>query len=188
MSLARIQASIVNHLKDLGKLSDEQATALINSHEDLSGENLGKLLQAEHKVSDFALLTARSRAFGLCPFNARGFQADELTFQKLDRDFCREHRVLPVGMAGSYVIVALANPFNLQVTHKIQEITHQKVALLLTLESDLNELLDRCRPRRRGIRPCHPARQPHYRGSLLLRGQRHPHRTFREKHPRPRPR
>jgi type IV pilus assembly protein PilB len=142
MSLARIQASIVNHLKDLGKLSDEQATALINSHEDLSGENLGKLLQAEHKVSDFALLTARSRAFGLCPFNARGFQADELTFQKLDRDFCREHRVLPVGMAGSYVIVALANPFNLQVTHKIQEITHQKVALLLTLESDLNELLE----------------------------------------------
>jgi type IV pilus assembly protein PilB len=142
MSLARIQASIVNHLKDLRKLSDEQAAALISSNEDLSGDNLGKLLQAEYKVSDFALLTARARAFGLSPFNARGFQADELTFQKLDRDFCREHRVIPVGTAGSYIIVALANPFNLQVTHKISELTRQKVALLLTLEADLNELLE----------------------------------------------
>ncbi len=142
MALARIQASIVNHLKDLRKLSGEQAAALINSHEDLSGENLGKLLQSEYKVSDFALLVARGRAFGLSPFNARGFQADELTFQKLDRDFCRENRVLPVGTAGSYLIVALANPFNLQVTHKIQEVTRQKVALLLALDSDLNDLLE----------------------------------------------
>jgi type IV pilus assembly protein PilB len=142
MALARIQAAIVNHLKDLRKLSDEQAAALINSHEDLSGENLGKLLQSEYKVSDFALLVARSRAFGLSPFNARSFQADDLTFQKLDRDFCRENRVLPVGTAGSYLIVALANPFNLQVTHKIQEITRQKVSLLLALDSDLNDLLE----------------------------------------------
>jgi type IV pilus assembly protein PilB len=142
MALARIQAAIVNHLKDLAKLSDEQAAALISSNEDLSGENLGKLLQAEYKVSDFALLAAQSRAFGLSPFNARGFQVDELTFQQLDRDFCRENRVLPIGTAGHYLIVAFANPFNLQVAQKIHARTRQKVSLLLTLEADLNELLE----------------------------------------------
>src|SRR5258708_4966841 len=161
MSLARIQASVVTHLKDLHKLSDEQASTLINSNEDLSGENLGKLLQSEYKVSDFALLTARARAFGLSPFNARGFQADDLSpplparprpfapppstprgfraddlpSQNPARAFSREPRALPIAPAGSYIIVALANPFNLQVNHKIAEITRQKVALLLTLES-----------------------------------------------------
>jgi type IV pilus assembly protein PilB len=142
MALARIQAAVVNGLRTLHKLTEEQAAVLLNSNEDMSGDGLGKLLLTEYKVSDFALLTARSRAFGLSPFHVRGFQVDELTFQKLDRDFCREHKVLPIGHAGPYVIVALANPFNLQVTQKIAEITKQKVSLLLAAESELMELLE----------------------------------------------
>jgi type IV pilus assembly protein PilB len=142
MALARIQAAVVNGLRTLNQLTEEQAMVLLNSNEDMSGDGLGKLLQAEYKVSDFALLAARGRAFGLSPFHARNFQVDELTFQKLDRDFCREHKVLPIGQAGPYVIVALANPFNLQVTQKIAEITKQKVSLLLAAESDLLELLE----------------------------------------------
>ncbi|HVU38218.1 MAG TPA: GspE/PulE family protein [Opitutales bacterium] len=142
MALARIQAAVVNGLKDLGKLTEEQAGALLNSSEDMSGENLGKLLQTEYKVSDFSLLTARSRAFGLSPFHVRNFSVDELTFQKLDRDFCREHKVLPVGQAGPYFIVALANPFNLTVTRRIAEVTKQKVSLLLAPEAELLELLE----------------------------------------------
>ena len=142
MALARIQAAVVNGLRTLHKLTEEQAAVLLNSNEDMSGDGLGKLLLTEYKVSDFALLTARSRAFGLSPFHVRGFQVDELTFQKLDRDFCREHKVLPIGYAGPYVIVALANPFNLQVTQKIAEITKQKVSLLLAAESELMELLE----------------------------------------------
>ncbi len=142
MPLARIQAAVVTGLKTLGKLTETQAAALLDSQEDISGESLGKLLQSEFKVSDFALLTARSRAFGLSPFPVRNFQVDELTFQKLDRDFCREHKVLPVGSAGPFIIVALANPFNLQVTRKIAEITKQKVSLLLAPEAELLELLE----------------------------------------------
>ena len=142
MALARIQAVVVNGLKALGKLSESQAEALLNSRDDMSGESLGKLLQAEYKVSDFALLTARSRAFGLSPFPVRNFHVDELTFEKLDRDFCREHKVLPVGSVGPYIIVALANPFNLHVTRIIAEITKQKVSLLLAPESELMELLE----------------------------------------------
>jgi len=142
MALARIQAAVVNGLKALGKLNEAQATALLNSNDDMSGEGLGKLLQTEYKVTDFALLTARSRAFGISPFHVRNFQVDELTFEKLDRDFCRENKVLPVGSAGPFLIVALANPFNLQITRKITEITKQKVSLLLAPESELMELLE----------------------------------------------
>jgi type IV pilus assembly protein PilB len=142
MALARIQAAVVTGLKDLNKITEEQAAALLRSTADMSGEGLGKLLQTEYKVSDFALLTARARASGLSPFSVRNFQVDELTFQKLDREFCRAHQVLPIGHAGPYIIVALANPFNLQVTQKIAEITKQKVALLLAPEAELLELLE----------------------------------------------
>ncbi|HTB62526.1 MAG TPA: ATPase, T2SS/T4P/T4SS family [Opitutales bacterium] len=142
MALARIQAAVVNGLKTLGKLTEAQAATLLNSREDMSGELLGKLLQTEYKVTDFALLTARSRAFGLSPFQVRNFSVDELTFQKLDRDFCREHKVLPVGSVGPYFVVALANPFSSQITQKITDITKQKVSMLLALEAELMELLE----------------------------------------------
>jgi type IV pilus assembly protein PilB len=142
MALARIQAAVVNGLKALGKLTEAQAAVLLNSHDDMSGEILGKLLQTEYKVTDFALLTARSRAFNLSPFNVRNFQIDELTFQKLDRDFCREHKVLPVGSVGPYFVVALANPFSSQIAQKITDITKQKVSMLLAPEAELMELLE----------------------------------------------
>jgi type IV pilus assembly protein PilB len=72
----------------------------------------------------------------------RNFQIDELTFQKLDRDFCREHKVLPVGSVGPYFVVALANPFSSQIAQKITDITKQKVSMLLAPEAELMELLE----------------------------------------------
>ncbi len=137
MALARIQASIVNHLKELGRLTPEQTNELLNTPEEMSGEAMEKLLTTQHKVSEFQLLVAKARAFGLMPFNAKGFVSDEMTFEKLDRDFCVENRVLPVGSIGNYLVVALANPFNLNVTQKIAEMTKRKVFVLLALEGDI---------------------------------------------------
>lgn len=96
-----------------------------------------KLLIEEYKVSEFQILVAKSRAFDLNPFNAKNFRPDEKTFEKLEKDFCRENKVLPLGTLGDFIIVALADPFNLQVTNRIQEMTRMKVSPLLALEKDI---------------------------------------------------
>lgn len=137
MALARIQAAIVNNLRNIQLITDEDAEQIIHSPEELSGEAVEKLLMDDFEVTEFQLLVAKSQAFGLSPFNATKFILDENSFEKLDLDFCIENRILPIGYCGDYFVVALSNPFDLSVNSRIQEITKLKVSVLLALERDI---------------------------------------------------
>ena len=100
------------------------------------------LLMEAYKVSEFQILVAKSRAFDLNPFNARSYRINDTTFEKLDRNICCENKVLPVGLAGDYIVIALADPFNLNVINKIQDLTKLKVSPLLALEKDIDAVLE----------------------------------------------
>jgi len=141
MPLPRLQAAIVTYLRDLQKLTPEQADDLLNTKEDLTGEKMEKVLTQDCGVSEFQLLVAKSKAFGINPFTGRNFEVTEHTYEKLDRDFCIENRVVPVGLVGDYIVVALSNPFNLQITNKISEVTRRKVSVLLALDRDIDHHL-----------------------------------------------
>ncbi len=141
MALPRVQRSIVTKLLEMGRLTDEQAQKIFASPDEMSGEAVEKLLSTEYGISEFQILVAKSRAFDLSPFNARNYRPDERTFEKLDKEFCQENKVLPVGVVGDYVIVAIADPFNLSIASRIQEMTRMKVSVLLALERDLEENL-----------------------------------------------
>ena len=96
-----------------------------------------KLLRDNYKVSHFRLLVAKARAFDLNPICARQLRLDERSFEKLDREFCRENKVLPLGTAGDYIIIALADPFNLAVSGRVHELTRLKVSVLLAMEEEI---------------------------------------------------
>lgn len=137
MALARIQAAIVSNLQALGRLTQEQADTLINSPEEMTGDAVEKILREEYGITEFQMLVAKSQAFGLNPFNAKKFHPDERTYEKLDQEFCLENKVLPIGMMGNHLVVAVANPFDLSVTHKIHELTKKKVHVLLAVEKEI---------------------------------------------------
>lgn len=142
MALARIQASIVKNLLQVGHLTEVQYRTIVETEEDVSGEALEELLYQEYKVSLFQVLVAKGKAFDLSPINVRGCLVNDTTFSKLDQDFCRENKVLPLGFAGDHIIVAVSNPFNLGVTNKVREISGMKVSVLLGMEADIDKALE----------------------------------------------
>ncbi|MGJ3241729.1 MAG: GspE/PulE family protein [Opitutales bacterium] len=142
MALARIQAAIVRELAVLGSLDKPQARELLDDPEEMPGDEIERVLHEKYGVTDFQVLVAKSRAFQLSPFNARRFRKDERTFEQLDKDFCREHTVLPVGTAGGFIIVALSDPFNLELRNKINELTRMRVSVLLALQDDIVKHLE----------------------------------------------
>jgi len=142
MALARIQASIVKNLLDAGHLSEGQFRTITETEEEMSGDAVERLLAENYKISQFQLLVAKGRAFDLAPINVRHCIVNEMTFSKLDQDFCQDNKVLPLGFVGNFIIVALSNPFDLQVTTRIQEMTKMKVAPLLGIAADIEKALD----------------------------------------------
>ncbi|MBC2603641.1 GspE/PulE family protein [Puniceicoccus vermicola] len=142
MVLARTQLQIVHKLRELGHLDDIQVERIESTDQNLSGEEVERQLMEEFAVSQFNLLLAKSRCFHYNPFNAKRFAKDEYTFEKLDKDYCQEKGVLPLGMIGDFFAVVLDNPFQVQLIQEIERKTRSKVHVLLGLTDDINAALE----------------------------------------------
>src|SRR3954469_3546654 len=139
MPLGKIQLQIVTKLVDMGRLSNDQRTTLSARTDDLSGDALDKLLQEEFKVSAFQCLVAKARALHLSPFNVARYRMTPQTFERIPQDFCQQNLVLPVGQVGDMLLVAFANPFEVTLPTKIQEMTGKPVVRLLGREKDIKD-------------------------------------------------
>src|SRR3954466_11886999 len=139
MPLGKIQLQIVSKLVEMGRLDDAQRTALAARPDDLSGDALDKLLQEEFKISAFQCLVAKARALNLSPYNVAHFRVTPQTFERIPQDFCQENLVLPVGQVGDMLLVAFANPFEVTLPTKIQEMTGKPVVRLLAREKDIRD-------------------------------------------------
>ena len=64
--------------------NEAQVETLSRTPDDLSGEAMEELLLRDYKLSGFALLAAKARAFQLRPFNASNFLVSDKAFEKLD--------------------------------------------------------------------------------------------------------
>ena len=139
MALGKFQIQILSKLVEMERLTDEQRDAIAESPDELTGDELDKLLMEEYKISSFQLLTAKGRAFGLAPFNVSRFRTNPSTFERLPQDFCQEHLVIPVGQVGDFLLVAFSNPFEVSLPAKIQEMTGMRVIRMLGREKDIRE-------------------------------------------------
>ena len=99
MALPRIQTAILQNLVKMGHLTDAHYQKITEIDEDLPGEAIEKLLTEEYKISEFQLLFAKGEAFDLAPANIKNCIVNEKSFSKLDKDFCEENKVLPLGFA-----------------------------------------------------------------------------------------
>ena len=139
MPLGKIQLQIVSKLVDMGRLNDEQRTALAGRNDDLNGDALDKLLQEEYRISPLQCTVAKAQALNLAPFNAARYRVTPKTFERIPQEFCEKNLVLPIGQVGDILLVALANPFEVTLQAKIQEMTGKQVVRLLAREKDIKE-------------------------------------------------
>ncbi len=139
MALGKFQQQILSKLVEKQRLTQLQAETVLTRPGDMNGEEFDTLMQGEYKVSPFQLLQAKGAAFGLSPYNVNRRRYTAAAFERLPQDFCQENMILPAGQVGNYLLVVFANPFDVGVTLKIQEMTGLKVIRLLGREKDIRD-------------------------------------------------
>ncbi|WP_221030966.1 GspE/PulE family protein [Actomonas aquatica] len=139
MSLGKIQTQIINALDDAGRLTDEHRAAIAAIEEEMTGEQLDAMLLEDFKITPFQLQVAKSRAFNLPPFNVAHYRVHPGTFERLPLEFCQENVVMPVGEVGELFLLVVANPFDVTIISKVQEMTGLTVMRMLGREADIRE-------------------------------------------------
>ncbi|MFY9923623.1 MAG: GspE/PulE family protein [Opitutaceae bacterium] len=151
MPLGKVQSLIVAKLIAMGRLTVEQRDAIAARPQDLNGDALDRLLQEDYKITAFQCLVAKGRALGLAPFNVARYKIAATTFERIPQEFCQENLVLPVGQVGDLLLVAFANPFEVTLPAKIQEMTGKRVVRLLAREKDIKEKFNKANERSAGF-------------------------------------
>jgi type IV pilus assembly protein PilB len=139
MPLGKVQTQIVSKLMDMGRLSGRQRDVIGAVTADLNGDALDRLLQEEYRITPLQILVAKGRALGLAPYNIVRYRVTPGTFERIPREFCEQNLVIPVGTVGDLLLVVFANPFEVTVPAKINEMTGMKVVRMLGREKDIRE-------------------------------------------------
>ncbi|HSH08817.1 MAG TPA: GspE/PulE family protein [Oceanipulchritudo sp.] len=143
MAIPRVLRSVLHELV-IDKIIDKEVIGEITSGADeISGEELEAILLEKYGVSAFNILLAKASAFNIPPFNAKNFQISERTFERLDKDFCCDNKVLPVGTFGTHIVVVISDPFNTALIDSIQEKLRCPVYPMLGLATDVEHFLVR---------------------------------------------
>src|SRR3954467_9590513 len=78
-----------------------------------SGQNLGYTLAKLGYISDTEITNFLSQQYRVPTVNLEEYEIDADILKLVAKDQCEKHRVLPVSRAGSSLIVAMADPTNL---------------------------------------------------------------------------
>jgi type IV pilus assembly protein PilB len=139
MPLGKLQIQIVQQLEKQGRLNGEQVAALSSRPDEVSGDDLDKLLQDQYSISATQLFVAKAGAYHLAPFFAAKFRVASSTYERVPQEFCQENLCLPVGYAGETLLLAVANPFDLAVPQKVTELTGKRVVRMLAREKEIRD-------------------------------------------------
>ena len=143
MPLGKIQTLIVRLLTDADRLTEEQRVLIMDTPDELNGDQLDKLLLGEYNVTPFQLQVAKAKAFRLAPYNVARYRVHPGTFERIEEEFCKENLVMPVGEVGGLLLVVISNPFDVSLANKIQEMTGLRVLRMLGREADIREKFEK---------------------------------------------
>lgn len=141
MALPRVLRSILHELHRDGQLDEYAVAELTNGESELSGKELESALLEKYRIPPFSVLLAKAAAFNMPPFNAQKYRVTERTFERLDKDFCAENGVLPMGTFGKHMVVVIGDPFDTGVLDRIQQQLRCPAYPMLGLPEDIEQFL-----------------------------------------------
>ncbi len=139
--LAPVQKKLVESLHGLGAIEEAAANHLIHDTE-LSGSELEDHLIEELAIDDVMLFVARARAYDLAPVNLLNFKMGDHSFAHLEVNYCRQHRIVPLGEAGSYLAIATDDPLNPSLKNHIERVTKKPFFFLLARPEHIDVAFD----------------------------------------------
>jgi type IV pilus assembly protein PilB len=118
--------SSTNRLGDLlvrEKLISLQQLRQAQDEQRRSGQNLGYTLAKLGYISDNEITSFLSSQYRLPAINLDEYEIDADVIKLVSRDVCEKHKIIPVSRSGQSLIVAMADPTNLNAIDDIKFLT-----------------------------------------------------------------
>jgi type IV pilus assembly protein PilB len=108
-----------------------------------SGQNLGYTLARLGYISDGEITKFLSQQYRVPTVNLEEYEIDADILKLVSRDQCERHRVIPVSRAGNALVVAMADPTNLNAIDDLKFLTGYNVEPVIASEAAVLKAVER---------------------------------------------
>jgi len=108
-----------------------------------SGQNLGYTLAKLGYVSDAEITNFLSQQYRVPTINLEEFEIDADIIKLVTREQCEKHKVLPVSRAGNSLVVAMADPTNLNAIDDLKFLTGFNIEPVIASETAILAAVER---------------------------------------------
>jgi type IV pilus assembly protein PilB len=108
-----------------------------------SGNNLGYTLAKLGYVSDDAITSFLSQQYRVPTINLDEYEVDAEVLKLVPKEPCERHKVLPVSRTGNALIVAMADPTNLNAIDDLKFLTGYNIEPVIASESSIHAAIEK---------------------------------------------
>lgn len=119
-----------------GLLRSDQLQAAINETQ-RTKNRLGPTLVSLGLLKDSQILRALEKQFSIPGVDVSQFEIESSVIALVNRDFCDKNCIIPISKAGTTLVIAFADPSNLQVRDDLRYITKCKIQPVVATEATI---------------------------------------------------
>jgi type IV pilus assembly protein PilB len=108
-----------------------------------SGQNLGYTLAKLGYISDTEITNFLSQQYRVPTVNLEEYEIDAEILKLVSKEQCEKHRVVPVSRAGSSLIVAMADPTNLNAIDDLKFLTGYNIEPVIASETAIVQAVEK---------------------------------------------
>lgn len=135
--------------KNIGELMVREQLIDINQLEQArreqknSGGKFGSTLVKLGYITESQLVEFLSKQYGVPPIDLSSFEIDPEALKTVSRDLCIKHTCIPVSKSGRILVVAMADPSNMNARDDLMFITQHKVEVLVASENAIAAAIEK---------------------------------------------
>ena len=130
-------------LVDLGFITDQQLTLLLEEQAAHPTEKIGKLAEEMGLVTDEQLTVALAEQLGLQVFNLGDAQIPREVLREISDTMAQMYKVVPVKMEDNTLTVATCEPQNLSTQDELRTFLGRDIRLVVVTQADLKKAQER---------------------------------------------
>lgn len=130
---------IADVLREMDKISDEQLSELRGIQKD-SDVDICKIIIEKNMVGEPDISMARAGLYGFEFRKIEPDQIDKQAFSKLDPEYIKSNRIMPVTVNGDNLIVATSRPGDLFVIEDVKRQTQMNLETVVCMDEDIDSV------------------------------------------------
>lgn len=104
---------------------------------------LGSVIVNSGLLKDNQILRALEKQYGIPGVDLAQIEIENSALSLVNREFCEKHNVIPVSKAGTTLVVAFADPANIEVRDQIRFLTKCKVQPVLATDLSISQAIEK---------------------------------------------